>query len=343
MNTVLKVALAAVPLAGAAWERQRRADRRSIGADPLKAVLDAPLEGRVQEAMEVLAPDGTPLHAEVFGPDGAPTVVLVHGWTCTLETWTHQIQALDGDLRLVAFDLRGHGRSGRPRGGDWSIEALAGDLEAVLRACVPEGEQAVVVGHSLGAMTTVAWADQHPDQVRERLAGAVLISTGLGDLITESLLVGTPGPLQWVKGTVGRAFLGARAPLPRTTTPLSHRVIRYIACSPGASPATVAFCEAMILGCRREARGGCGATVSRVELREALKDLAVPTAVLVGELDRLTPPVHARAMADALPDVIRYVELRGIGHMTPLEAPREVTAIIRALTARAVEHARAVA
>ena len=337
MNAAVKAALVAVPVAGVAWERQRRADRRAIEADPLKAVLDTPLEGRVQE---VVAPDGTPLHAEVFGPDDAPTVVLVHGWTCSLEAWTHQIQALGNELRLVAFDLRGHGRSGRPPSGDWSIEALAGDLGAVLGDCVPEGERAVVAGHSLGAMTTVAWADQHPDEVRERVAGAALISTGLGDLITESLVVGTPGPLQRVKGTVGRAFLGARAPLPSATTPLSHRIVRYIACSPNTSPATVAFCEKMVLACRREARGGCGATVSGLELREALKDLAVPTSVVVGELDRLTPPVHARAMADVLPDVTAYVELPGIGHMTPLEAPVEVSAHIRDLTARAVEQLR---
>ncbi len=340
MNAAVKVALAAVPLAGVAWERQRRADRRAIEADPLKAMLDTPLEDRVKEVVEVVAADGTTLHTEVFGPDGAPTVVLVHGWTCTLEIWTHQIQALDSDLRLVAFDLRGHGRSARPPGGDWSIEALATDLDAVLRACVPEGERAVVAGHSLGAMTTVAWADQHPAEVSERLAGAALISTGLGDLITESLLIGTPRPLQRVRGTVGRAFLGARAPLPRITTPLSNRVIHYIACGPSASPATVAFCEKMVLGCRREARGGCGATVSGVDLREALKDLALPTLVIVGEKDRLTPPVHARAMADNLPDVIDYVELPRIGHMTPLEAPDEVTASIRRLTARAVEHAQ---
>lgn len=334
MNTAVKAALISVPVAGIAWERQRRADRRAIEGDPLKAVLDTPLEGRVQE---VAAPDGTPLHAEVFGPEDAPTVVLVHGWTCSLEAWTHQIQALGSELRLVAFDLRGHGRSARPPGGDWSIEALAGDFDAVLRACVPEGERAVVAGHSLGAMTTVAWADLHPDEVRDRLAGAALISTGLGDLITESLVVRTPGPLERAERAVGRAFMAARAPLPQSTTPLSHRVIRYLACSPNASPATVAFCEKMILGTRNEARGGCGATVSRLELREALKDLAVPTAVIVGELDRMTPPVHARAMIDVLPDVTAYVELPGVGHMTPLEAPDEVTRCIRALTAHAVE------
>ncbi|MDQ3607660.1 MAG: alpha/beta hydrolase [Actinomycetota bacterium] len=334
MNAIAKAAVAAVTVAGVAWERQRRADRRAVEADPLKAALDTPLEGRVQE---VVAADGTPLHAEVFGPEDAPTVVLVHGWTCSLEAWTHQIQALANELRVVAFDLRGHGRSGRPSGGDWSIEALAGDLDAVLRACVPDGERAVVAGHSLGAMTAVAWADHHPDEVHERVAGAALISTGLGDLITESLFVATPGPLQWIEGTVGRALLGARAPLPNATTPLSNRIIRYIACSPNTSPATVAFCEKMILASRREARGGSGAAISRLDLREALKDLAVPTCVVVGQLDRLTPPVHARAMADVLPDVISYVELPGIGHMTPLEAPVEVTAHIRDLTARAVE------
>lgn len=327
MNAAVKAALVAVP-AGAVWERQRRVDRRRIEADPAKAVLDTPLAGRAQH---VTAADGTRIHAEVFGPDGAPTVVLVHGWTCTLKVWIWQILQLAGDLRVVGFDLRGHGRSARPPGGDWSIGALASDLDAVLRGCVPKGERAVVAGHSLGAMTTVAWVDRHRDEARERLSAAALVSTGLQDLITESLIVRTPGPLERFEGKVGRALLAARAPLPRTTTPITHRVIRYITCSPNTSPATVAFCERMILDCRAEARAGCGATVSELDLRHALEHVVVPTAVMVGELDRLTPPVHAREMTEALPDVAAYVELPGIGHMTPLEAPAEVTAQIRAL------------
>ncbi|TXS36336.1 alpha/beta fold hydrolase, partial [Streptomyces sp. OR43] len=61
------------------------------------------------------------------------------------------------------------------------------------------------------------------------------------------------------------------------------------------------------------------------------RELRVPTAVIAGTDDRLTPPVHARALAAALPDCLGLTELTGMGHMTPVEAPETVTAKIREL------------
>ncbi len=62
----------------------------------------------------------------------------------------------------------------------------------------------------------------------------------------------------------------------------------------------------------------------------------MPTAVIAGTDDRLTPPVHARAIADALPVGLGLTELAGMGHMTPVEAPEAVTAKIRELVTRYV-------
>lgn len=59
----------------------------------------------------------------------------------------------------------------------------------------------------------------------------------------------------------------------------------------------------------------------------------MPTAVIAGTEDRLTPPVHARALVAALPDCLGLTELAGMGHMTPVEAPEVVTAKIRELVA----------
>jgi pimeloyl-ACP methyl ester carboxylesterase len=59
----------------------------------------------------------------------------------------------------------------------------------------------------------------------------------------------------------------------------------------------------------------------------------VPTAVVVGTADRLTPPVHARSLVAALPNCVGSTELPGIGHMTPIEAPDLVTTRIRELVA----------
>jgi hypothetical protein len=97
--------------AGASWLATRELDRRRIRSDPEYARINAPLRGR---PLRVTASDGIALHAEVFGPEGAPTLVLTHGWTCALRFWTYQIQALSDRFRVVAWDLRGHGAvSGR--------------------------------------------------------------------------------------------------------------------------------------------------------------------------------------------------------------------------------------
>src|ERR1700742_3028096 len=70
--------------------------------------------------LTVRAADGTPLHAEVFGPQAGYPIVLTHGITCAIRAWAHQIADLANDYRVIAFDHRGHGQSGGPRPKDYS-------------------------------------------------------------------------------------------------------------------------------------------------------------------------------------------------------------------------------
>lgn len=315
--------------AAVAWELQRRRDRQRIKADPAHAALTEPLSGR---PLPVQSADGIELHAEAFGPEDAPTIVLVHGWTCTLGFWVHQIRALSDEFRVVAYDLRGHGRSAAPADASYSIGSFAADLDAVLTACVPDGERAVVAGHSLGAMTLAVWAHAHREQAASRLAGAALVNTGLGDLIAESLLFRAPTPLARARQAALRALLSSKAPIPLGPTPISHRVIRHLTLGPEASPATVAFCERMVLECRREVRAACGATISELEEREAIRSLEAPAVVLAGAADKMTPPRHARQLAAELPQLVAHVEIPRCGHMGPVECPHEVSEQLRRLT-----------
>src|ERR1700758_991996 len=128
---------------------------RRIARDPEKEFLDDPPRGRVRS---VRSADGTRLHVEVFGPEDADTVVLAHGWTETLRFWAYVTRDLTArGIRVVAYDLRGHGESDPAEGGAYAIERFGDDLEAVLAVCLPEGARAVVGGHSLGAMSIAAW------------------------------------------------------------------------------------------------------------------------------------------------------------------------------------------
>ena len=328
---------AALAVGAAAWELQRRADARRVADDPETAELSRPLHGH---PVEVTAPDGTRLHAEVFGPDGRPTIVLAHGWVCELDYWHYQVRDLAGEFRVVAWDQRGHGRSSDPGRGAYTPEALGDDLQAVLDACVPAGERCVLVGHSMGGMTIVSWAGRHPDEVRRRVAAAVLVSTGMGDLSTELLVLRPP---QWANRAweaIMPRLVGSTLPTAKTPTPISHRLIRHVAYSPYASEGRVAFGERMILRCPAPVRGGFGRMFHTLDLHEHVPRLDVPTAVIVGELDRLTPPSLARRIAESLPQLVGLVELPRVGHMAPHEAPEVVSQWARDLARRHLANPR---
>lgn len=319
---------AALTGAPAAYWLWRRRTATAIASDPESAELARPVSSA---PLSVTSADGTGLHAEVFGPTGAPTVVLVHGWCCSIPFWHYQLRDLSATYRLVAYDLRGHGRSERPRNGDCSTTALADDLHAVLDACVPVGEKVVLVGHSMGGMSIVAWAGAHPGEVARRVAGVVLVDTGMAHLVARSRLFPTVSLLAQARTALGGFMLGVPLPLPRPPDPLTYRAIRLIAVSRGARPAHVAFAGHLVAGTPARVRAAFGLTLAGLDLTASVPHLAaVPTTVLVGADDVLTPVEQSRALADAVPGATLTVLPRA-GHMAPVEADAAVTGHIRAM------------
>lgn len=307
--------------------------RRQISRDEDYTQLTVPLRGR---PFNVTSADGTRLHAEAFGADRGPTVVLVHGWTEQLRLWGPVIKLLAArGLRVVAYDLRGHGASGPAVEQDYALERFGEDVEAVLAAAVaesgPADGRATVVGHSLGAMSIAAWAQHH--EVGTHGRAAALVNTGLGDLGKGHLLFGELA--KWLNHPMAsRAFLGSRARIPSFSTPLQQAVIRYAAFGPTATPGQVAFYERMLVSCPADVRAACGVAMSDMDLWEAVASLTIPTLVVAGSADRLTPPAYARRIAEALPDLAGLIELPQTGHMAPLERPGELGAALVALVDR---------
>jgi pimeloyl-ACP methyl ester carboxylesterase len=284
-----------------------------------------PLPARTLDA---LSADGSRIHVEVYGADGAPAVVLSHGWTCNIAFWSAQLTELAADHRVIAYDQRGHGASPVPAPDGYSTEALADDLEAVLDAALDPGEQVVLAGHSMGGMTMMA-ASARP-AFREHAAAVLLCSTGASRLVAEALVV--PMRAGRLRTGITRRILGARAPL-GPVTPLSMRTLRYGTMGPATPKDRVRSCVEMVHACPREARVGWSQVLDTLDLELGVRELAVPTAVLAGEADRLTPPGHARRLAEHLPECAGLTLLPGIGHMSPVEAPEAVSAAIRDLAA----------
>lgn len=299
-----------------------RRGTRAPGRDPF-----APPEPG--QRTQVASRDGTGLHVEFHGlPAGAgPTVVLVHGLSCSTGVWGPVIRALRADMRVIAYDQRGHGRSEARWPDGCTTDVLADDLEAVLRATLPRGEKAVLAGHSMGGMTIMAAAQR--EAVVARAAGVLLASTGCSDLNAESLVLPLARAPQ-LAGAIRHWLLTTSAPLGPVTA-VSRAALRYATLAPGAPRDLAAASARIIHACNRHSRAAWGQLVISLDVEAKLPHLEMPAHVLVGSADRLTPPVHARRMAGLLPRCAGATELPGIGHMTPLEAPGEIAGLIRAL------------
>ncbi|WP_026122397.1 alpha/beta fold hydrolase [Nocardiopsis halotolerans] len=278
--------------------------------------------------LQVRSADGTQLHVEVRGPEDGPTVVLAHCWATSLASWGPVVRELDPSLRVVLYDQRGHGRTPAPmtRAG-YGAEKLAEDLCAVLEATVPEGRKAVVAGHSMGGMTVMA-AGAHP-VFQERTAAVLLTNTGCTQLPGRSTAVPLPGPL----GTLGaKIFLKAPLPLgPRNAA--TTAVLRWMVMGKESDPRMVRLCMRMVHACNGVTRGAWGGVISALEAEETARRISVPTVVLVGTDDKLTPPWHAHHIASLLKDCREVREIPGAGHMGPLEYPKVLADRLGALAA----------
>lgn len=294
----------------------------------------------------VRASDRTRLHAEVLGPERAPTVVFVHGYGLSQHAWHYQRRDLRDRLRLVCYDQRGHGASGEAASGDYRMSTLGRDLSTVLDATVPGDQQAVVVGHSMGGMTVLSFADQFPDQL-ERLAGVVLISTAGGNLVAGGAFSAGAAALAVLRSRLLPDRL-RRGQLPDedsedpedwTDVPPTDTVFlltRALGLSPDAHPAHVAFTEQMLRECPGRVQAALGPALTSLRLAHVAERLTMPGLVLVGDADRLTPIGQAQRLADAMPHA-RLQVVPGAGHMLPLEAHEHVNAHVRGLGADVLE------
>lgn len=328
-GAIVGIAGAVLAAAGAAgWELARRRDERRLEADPERAILDG---SPAERTRTVTSSDGVELHVEVAGPEDAPTVVLVHGWGMSSRFWHYQLRDLPPDLRVVAYDQRGHGRSGSVDDGSYGLERLADDLDAILDSCVDDGSRPIVAGHSLGGMTILAWAQARNGTVGDRIAGAVLVDTS-----AQSVTAGTYAGLaigQRLMNTFGRRLIVSALPTPRETTPISTRIVAALAVGEGAAPAHVALTEELFFDCPDDVRAAFGVVLNELDLSDAVAHLDVPSLVVTGTSDRLVPPRFTRRLARDLPDA-RLVELDGAGHQVPLERHRRVNELLRRFAAQ---------
>ena len=333
------VAGAAAAGAGALVAAERIAVARIRGrADPESGERLGELRGR---PLTVLTQDGVPLHVEINGPSAAPiTAVFCHGYTLSQDCWHFQRRDLSGH-RLVFWDQRDHGRSGRSESGAASIDQLGTDLKAVIDAVAPGDARVVLIGHSMGGMTIMALAQQHPDLFGTKVTGAVLISTAARGLEDGSPWM--PAPIRPVLSkalpvVLSGAAKGRRAMLverSRRVTDLTFLSTRMLGFGDGeVSPAVVSFLGQMISSTPIEVVARFGQALLLCDERDSLATIGrVPVTVLVGEKDRLIAPRLGIELAMDIPGS-HLIWVPGGGHALILERPGLVNDAIASMLDR---------
>lgn len=267
------------------------------------------------QSFTVAAADGGILAGTEYLPlggvtPGTPTVVLVHGWTLTRESWHPVVEEIHKShkVRILAYDQRGHGKSSMGDITEPTVRDLGSDLDGVIRSMVPNGP-IVLGGHSMGGMTVMAYAGLHHGVFKERVRGIVLVSTAA------SVQGRKPIPLEgFVMATAAR--MPALGP-GRVLVPT--RVQGRMLFGEGARKEDIQHAVRQIQSTKMPIIGKYfNALQSHDEVEALAHFIDVPTHILVGTKDLLTPVKWSRNLQDAIPGSTLEV-FPGLGHMLTYE------------------------
>jgi 3-oxoadipate enol-lactonase len=244
---------------------------------------------------------------ELHGREGAPWLVLSHSLACSVRMWDPQIAALKGAYRILAYDTRGHGGSGAPKG-EYTLELLADDLKALLEALGAKDPH--YCGLSMGGMIGQTFALKYPGvfrtlmladttsrfppevqptwkqriQVAEEKGMQPLVQPTLERWFTEAFRKSNPGPVE----AVGKLI---------ASTPVAGYV-------------------------------GCCHAIPRINVTARLKEIKAPILVLCGDQDPGTPPAMSREIHENAPGS-KLVMIPQAAHLSNLEQPAAFTRAMR--------------
>jgi len=199
----------------------------------------------------------------------------------------------------------------------------------------------VLIGHSMGGMTILGLAERHPELFAERVVAVALMSTSAGDLarVTFGLPAGVSGAVRRVLPGLAVGIRHAPPLLERARrrgSDLAYSITRRVGFgTTDVPPSVVTFLEGEIASTPIPVIVSFLPTLlAHDKLAAAAALRHVPTLLMVGDHDLMTPLPHSRTLADALPEAELVVE-EGAGHALPLERPDAVNERVRALVGRA--------
>ncbi len=229
------------------------------------------------------------------------TIIFLHGFPFNKNMWKDQLESLEDDITGIALDIRGHGNSTKGHG-FFSIDVFAKDLGVFMRKM--EIEQAVLCGISMGGYIALRAFQLFSD----RISGLILCDT-------HSKADDNQGKQ--------KRFDGIQAVLQHGRRPYAIGFVANVfgSIALNHNPEAVELIKSSI---RRNSISSICATLlalaSRTDCTESLADIQVPTLIIRGKEDKITPAALMEEMAEAIPQS-KYMEFEECGHLPNLENP----------------------
>lgn len=275
------------------------------------------MSGASERTHGIAGGGGVRLHVRDRGPEDAPALVFIHGWSQHHMCWRRQMESdLARDFRLVALDLRGHGMSDKPQdtaayaeGAPW-----AEDIAAVIAAL--DLTAPVLVGWSYGGRVIGEYVEAHGDN---RLGGVALVGA--------TLAMGASRP-DWM---IGPDSPGLNRDLYTDDDPRRVRAtVGFVRACTHAPLDEDTFAEVVAWNMLAPAHVRRALFAADRDVRPAFGRVRCPALVIHGAEDRVVSPATADAAADLMPHA-RKIVLPDTGHMPFFERPEEFNAALRAL------------
>ena len=252
-------------------------------------------------------------------------VLLLHGVTLQWWVWGAQFNILEDQHRVLAWDMRGHGESTVGSAGV-TMEAIAQDLSQVLEYL--DLTNALVVGHSMGGMALGAFCAEYGEVAHRRVSGLMFLASSAATMAMPALSGGAVGILQ----LLGSTRFDLRQPDPGRLWRKNNLSVVLVRWAFGRHPTAKAVeqVRVMLAESNPTIAQDAGRAIATHDVLDDLTHVSIPTLVVVGDLDRLTPPAHAEMLVKAVPKAQLRV-LCDVGHQVMQEDPEALHRLINEL------------
>lgn len=258
--------------------------------------------------MQTTSVNGIDIAYRIDGSLSQPWLALSNSLAADYRMWGPQMDVLTQTHRVLRYDTRGHGQTPATEGA-YSFDMLVSDLVGLLD--VLEVETADVLGLSLGGMTALGLALDHPERVSR-----LICCDARAD-----------APAAYADGWRERIEIARELGLSVLADGTTER---WLTDSFRVNPDNrdvVALCQDMILSTNVDGFCGCAAALTELNYAQRLQEIRVPTLCIVGDEDAATPPDVMQKMCDAI-QASQISVIKGAAHISSLNQPEMFNAVL---------------